>query len=1272
MYHTYFNQTNNLIGFGRVLSTACASEGLWAFKGIYGGTVDPTPNCDSSDTFNGIGLADPVNFYAPMALGPGNPNTLYFGTNKLYRSANKGDAMPAVSQALGSNVSSIAIAPQDDNYRLVGLNNGGLFYTTTGANPLVDLDPTNAIPNRYVGRVLFDPNDKHTAYIGLGGYMAGTTAAQSHVWKVTNLNTTPVLTAINGSGATALPDVPVNAMAVDPLQPSLLFIGTDIGVFVSEDGGINWAPFGNGLPNVSVFGMEVQKAKRVLRIATHGRGMWEVALPAKLTLKKAWVNGKVGDTVTVATSGFTNVASGNSTSAVSNTDTVATISVLPGEAGTIGESFSVGSSSNYATTLACVGNATALSGNTLTVTAGDSAITCTLTNTRNQATLTLVKTWVNGISGNSATVTTGAGFANAASSGLSTSTGNNTTTGIPVAVFAGESGAISEAFGTGNANNYLAGLSCTGNATALSGSTLTVNGADTAIVCTETNTGRTLTLRKVWVNGKNGDTATVISGAGFANAASSGSSVSTGNNTTSGTPVPVAVGETGAISETFSVGAAGNYNATLACTGTTGFSGNVLTVNATDTAIVCTETNTRKQATLTLAKVWINGKNNDTTTVTSTGFANVASSGLSTSTGSNTTTGIPTVVFAGESGTISEAFGVGNAANYTATLACTGNATPLSGSTLTVTATDTAITCTQTNMRKQATLTLAKSWVNAVNVNTATVTSTGFSNTASSGLSTSSGNNTTTGSPVVVYAGDSGTIGEVFGLGNANNYNASLACTGNATAISGNSLTVTAGDTAISCTLTNTRRQATLTLVKTWVNGISGNSATVSNAGFINSASSGLSTATGNNTTTGTPVVVFSGESGTISETYGGGTNAGNYVASLACTGNATALSGNTLTVNPTDTAIVCTQTNTGRTLTLRKTWVNGKNGDAVTVTSAGFTTVASTGVSTSTGNNTTTGTPVVVAVGQTGTIAEVFSVGTASNYSATLTCSGTTGLSGNTLTVNANDTAIVCTQTNTSKASVSGTKTVAGTLVSGANVTYTIVLTNTGLSAQTDNPGNEFTDVLPPTLTLVSAAATSGTAVAAVASNTVTWNGGIAPSGSVTITITATINTTTLPGTVVTNQGSIAFDSDGNGSNESTTTTDDPAAAGTNDPTSFTVRPSLDVDASLTSTRYNALTDGRLVMRYLLGLSGSSLTAGALGPTASRTSPTAITAYLDAMRNALDVDGDTNADALTDGVLILRYLLGLTGSALTQNALAPGATRNAAQIEAYLLTLMP
>ncbi len=296
MYHTYFNQKNNLIGFARTLTTACATDGQWAFKGIYGGAVDPTVWCDgSTDTFNGISLTDSVLFYAPLALGPGNPNTVYFGTTKLYRSVDKGDTMPAVSQTLTSPISSIAISPQDDNYRIVGQSNGGLFFTTTGANPLTDLDSGAAIPDRYVGRAFFDPNDKNTAYVCLGGYMGSVTAANSHVWKITNLNTVPVLTGINGSGATGLPDIPVNAFAVDPLASSHLFAGTDIGAFFSLNGGAAWYPVGTGLPRVAIFGMAIQNVKRVLRVATHGRGMWEIPM-----LSPTAANGSVTGTITDA------------------------------------------------------------------------------------------------------------------------------------------------------------------------------------------------------------------------------------------------------------------------------------------------------------------------------------------------------------------------------------------------------------------------------------------------------------------------------------------------------------------------------------------------------------------------------------------------------------------------------------------------------------------------------------------------------------------------------------------------------------------------------------------------------------------------------------------------------------------------------------------------------------------------------------------------------------------------------------------------------------
>jgi uncharacterized repeat protein (TIGR01451 family)/filamentous hemagglutinin family protein len=137
--------------------------------------------------------------------------------------------------------------------------------------------------------------------------------------------------------------------------------------------------------------------------------------------------------------------------------------------------------------------------------------------------------------------------------------------------------------------------------------------------------------------------------------------------------------------------------------------------------------------------------------------------------------------------------------------------------------------------------------------------------------------------------------------------------------------------------------------------------------------------------------------------------------------------------------------------------------------------------------------------------------------------------------------------------ASVSGTKTASGSFTVGGTVTYTVTLTNSGTGAQGDNPGNELTDVLPPTLALVSATATSGAAVANTGTNTVTWNGAIPAAGTVTITITATI----LPaaaGMTVSNQGTISYDSDANGTNDATAQTDDPGAAGAANPTTIQV----------------------------------------------------------------------------------------------------------------------
>ena len=103
------------------------------------------------------------------------------------------------------------------------------------------------------------------------------------------------------------------------------------------------------------------------------------------------------------------------------------------------------------------------------------------------------------------------------------------------------------------------------------------------------------------------------------------------------------------------------------------------------------------------------------------------------------------------------------------------------------------------------------------------------------------------------------------------------------------------------------------------------------------------------------------------------------------------------------------------------------------------------------------------------------------------------------------------------------------------------------------------------------------------------------------------------------------------------------------------------------------ALTDGLLVMRYLFGLSGRALTAGVLGLNAMRTESEAVKGYLDGIRGSLDIDGNGAADALTDGLLIVRYLFGLRGNSLIAGAVDPlGSRKTATAIESYLQSLMP
>lgn len=128
-------------------------------------------------------------------------------------------------------------------------------------------------------------------------------------------------------------------------------------------------------------------------------------------------------------------------------------------------------------------------------------------------------------------------------------------------------------------------------------------------------------------------------------------------------------------------------------------------------------------------------------------------------------------------------------------------------------------------------------------------------------------------------------------------------------------------------------------------------------------------------------------------------------------------------------------------------------------------------------------------------------------------------------------------------------------------------------------------------------------------------------------------------------------------------------ASSGT---TQLTVKSTLDVDDNGTP---QAAVDGVMVLRYLFGLTGTAVTNGiTMGGGAQRTDPAAINSYLGQVSSVLDIDADTKLSPVTDGLLILRYLLGLRGTALIQGAVAPapGATRNTATaIEDYIRGLI-
>lgn len=240
-----------------------------------------------------------TSFIAPMALSPSNNLLFYIASDNLHRNAAIRTATTASGQFtnssgvsgpnLGTNyiagaanktTVSLAVSPTnankvyvstspfsqniaDDGVTVTGVT--GLFREDDASTtPYGFTDIKGTLPDRMVLDFAVTPTNDNTVFITLGGY------GSSHVYKTTNGGTS--WTNIDNG---QLPDVPTSAILIDPNDPNILYVGNDLGVYVSPNGGANWYDFNTGLWDATqVFDLVYIPGNKI-RAVTHGKGIFE-------------------------------------------------------------------------------------------------------------------------------------------------------------------------------------------------------------------------------------------------------------------------------------------------------------------------------------------------------------------------------------------------------------------------------------------------------------------------------------------------------------------------------------------------------------------------------------------------------------------------------------------------------------------------------------------------------------------------------------------------------------------------------------------------------------------------------------------------------------------------------------------------------------------------------------------------------------------------------------------------------------------------------------
>ena len=221
------------------------------------------------------------NWSSPLRVSPHNPFTVYFGSQYLHRSRNRGDRWVTISPDLSTNdadkltgnvphctITTISESPRREGTIWVGTDDGKVWVTKNDGGRWTDLtDRFDGMPKPlWVSRVEASPADPEVAYVSFTGYREDIRAPYLY------------LTTDGGESfrsiANNLPQAPINVVREHPRNPDVLFVGTEFGVFASVDAGASWQPLGRDLPTTPVHDLLVHPREDDLVLGSHGRGLF--------------------------------------------------------------------------------------------------------------------------------------------------------------------------------------------------------------------------------------------------------------------------------------------------------------------------------------------------------------------------------------------------------------------------------------------------------------------------------------------------------------------------------------------------------------------------------------------------------------------------------------------------------------------------------------------------------------------------------------------------------------------------------------------------------------------------------------------------------------------------------------------------------------------------------------------------------------------------------------------------------------------------------------